>query len=242
MAIAFDAVTEDPSSSARESATFAHTCTGSDRYLLVFAIAGDTGDENDVTSITYNGVNLVELATDGGAMTGGFIHGEVWGLAAPATGSNNVVVTYSESVPLDICVAISYTGVAQAGSTGGTGTATGASDNPSVSVTSTATDSLIVAGCAVEGGDADPFTPGANTTERWDGATGGSTTTDISYCGGDEVAATIQAYTVDFTAAVSDDWVIVAVELLQVTVAGQPTNLRATTIPGMRQWHPRIGP
>lgn len=104
MAIAFDSATNASfGGSAGTSKTFSHTCSGSDRYLFV----NTHTDSNVVTGVTYNGVAMTLLqgqATD--------YYNTVWGLVAPATGTNNVVISCSSSVNI-IPNAVSYTGVAQ---------------------------------------------------------------------------------------------------------------------------------
>ena len=112
MAIAFDAVTDGGFGTvAGTTKTFAHTCTGSDRILFV-ATAGGSGFTDDITGVTYNTVamtlvNKVKIPGDR------YIY--LWYLIAPATGSNNVVVTTSTSGGFVGASATSYTGAKQSG-------------------------------------------------------------------------------------------------------------------------------
>lgn len=107
MAIAFDAST-DGGLNFSNSLSFAHTCSGSDRILLV-AVFGDLiTNAYDITSVTYNSVSLTEIAhvaTPSDRWVG------LYQLVAPATGSNNVVATVTGGVVAAACS--SFTGVDQ---------------------------------------------------------------------------------------------------------------------------------
>ena len=88
------------------SLTFAYSTSGSNRYLTVSVIIDSS---STVTGVTYNGVamtNLVSIRNTGGHIV------YIWGLVAPATGSNNVVVTASSSTTIG-AGAIAFTGVNQ---------------------------------------------------------------------------------------------------------------------------------
>lgn len=112
MAIAVDAVTNGTGGTVT-SITYSHTCSGENRYLLVF-VRGGGGEGNRVTGITYNGVamSLIGVANYGEAMI-------VYGLVNPATGAHNVVVSFSSSSYAQ-SGCISYTGVHQTSSIDGT--------------------------------------------------------------------------------------------------------------------------
>lgn len=117
MAIAYDASSK--SSASATSVTFAHTCTGSDRLLMVNAYWAGSAT---VSSITYNGVAMTNVVSplDTG---GGERHGMFY-LVAPATGANNVVLTLSGSTDIEVS-AVSYTGVHQSSPIDATRTETG---------------------------------------------------------------------------------------------------------------------
>jgi len=89
------------------SLTYSHTCTGSDRILLVNMWCGAS---RTISSITYNGVTMTELAN---LALGGGERNAVYYLVAPATGANNVVITLSGSATI-VGLSNSYTGVLQA--------------------------------------------------------------------------------------------------------------------------------
>lgn len=84
------------------SVTISHTCAGANRLLLVM-IGG--GDATNVTSLTYNSVNLTLLQANAGAM--------IYYLVNPPAGTYNIVLT-APSVYTDLRVInASFTGVDQ---------------------------------------------------------------------------------------------------------------------------------
>ena len=120
--------------------TFAIDCTGAD-YLVV-AVCYHDADEValGVPSVTYNGVSL------GSNIWGTAINARVryWEKKLPATGSNNVVVTFS-GVPANTCCAgaQAFKNVNQLNQRGAFFTNGGGSGNSSVAVTDAlVTDSI----------------------------------------------------------------------------------------------------
>ena len=99
--IAFDAASSGHQNSGT-SLTFAHTCTGANRVLVVLVRKGSA----TILSVTYNGVAMTPI-TDDGTNYGYY-------LVAPTTGANNVVVTMSSAATI-WGVAASYTGARQSG-------------------------------------------------------------------------------------------------------------------------------
>ena len=88
--------------------TFAHTHNAGADGLLTVCI-GHSNAAFQVSSVTYNGVNLTQKYTHVTTSTGMDL--EVWELASPATGSNNVVVTLNTGPFNPISTeAISWTG------------------------------------------------------------------------------------------------------------------------------------
>ena len=76
------------------TATVAHTTPNLANRLMIVAVHMNIGNSTGATvaSVTYNGVamGLNQAVSDGGAPN---TRTELWGLVAPATGTNNVVVT-----------------------------------------------------------------------------------------------------------------------------------------------------
>jgi hypothetical protein len=110
MAIAFNAETQS-SASTVTSLTFAHTCAGSDRFLIVGCSSLSPGDL--ITGVTFNGVAMT-LATKNVLGAAGERDLYIYYLVNPPTGAQNVVVSASGTTTL-AGFACSYTGVRQGG-------------------------------------------------------------------------------------------------------------------------------
>lgn len=108
MAVAFDARSEADAPASQTSLTWSHTCTGANRVLYV-AITGIPG-EVEVTEVTgtYNGVAMDMFFTD--TTTHASLRVRVLRLVAPATGANNIVLSWTTSGRFR-CEAASFTGV-----------------------------------------------------------------------------------------------------------------------------------
>lgn len=100
MAATFDAVSRDVKYGS--SQTFSHTCSGSDRYLLVGV------SSPYVTGVTYAGTAM-SLISSYGTGTAAI---RVYGLVAPAAGTNSVVVTLSGTALFN-AIGVSLAGVDQ---------------------------------------------------------------------------------------------------------------------------------
>lgn len=79
-----------------------------DNRLLIVGIVNVSGTGNYCIGVTYNGVPMI--AVNAGVTTNQFV--KVYYLFAPATGSNNIVASFSTSVAERI-FAVTYTGVDQ---------------------------------------------------------------------------------------------------------------------------------
>src|SRR3990167_2897336 len=110
MALARDASSgSNDGSGTATSLTYAHTCTGTNLVLIVGAfLDNDTSDT--ITGITYNGVALTKINGVSGSSDQGY--STLWYLIAPATGANNIVVSWTGANNISSC-AISYTGAHQ---------------------------------------------------------------------------------------------------------------------------------
>ena len=136
MAIAFDASSENNVAAGTATSTHAHTCTGSDLILYIgIAIQNTSG----LSTVTYNGVS----ATLVGEVTNGVsdkMH--LYRLVAPATGSNNVVVTRVSTTGGMWVKVASYTGVDQSSPSDDidTGSTTGTVTELTITTTPTQND------------------------------------------------------------------------------------------------------
>src|SRR5262245_54837813 len=105
-----DAAVDTFSSAARATnnttLSWSHTCGGANRYLLV---AVTLPSARSVSGITYNGVGL-SLVKAQSALAN--TRSELWGLVAPAGGSNTIQVTVDSSCQF-ACGATSFKNVDQ---------------------------------------------------------------------------------------------------------------------------------
>lgn len=144
--------------------TFAHTCSGLNRVLIVGI---SQGSNTSVTSVTYAGTAMTSLGVP--ANNGNKAVVSMYYLAAPATGANNVVVTWTGNVNA-IVGSVSFTGVDQTTPVGTFAKATGTSTAPSVNVTS-GNGQLVVDTVAVETNVA--LAVGAGQAQQWNASIAG---------------------------------------------------------------------
>lgn len=111
MGLLIDNTTSTISSSA-SSVSLSHTCSGSDRLLVVSVMMVPTGAGAGIHDIQFNGVSLTsQLALSN--QVGSFVS-SMGIMIAPPTGAHNVVITLGSSVPIPVIVsATSYTGADQ---------------------------------------------------------------------------------------------------------------------------------
>jgi hypothetical protein len=130
----------DPLTQAYDSGTL-----GSDRYLVVCIWIFTTSDL--VTGVTYAGNSMTQLAKYQGIAQGG-TYQYFYGIAAPTTGSNDIVIDGSSTLPLNTWVgAVTYTGVkqtAQPDSTANTNRTSPTSGDFTVTTTTVADNSWIL--------------------------------------------------------------------------------------------------
>ena len=82
--------------------------TADDRVLLVFACT-DRGSATTISSATYNGVSMTAHTAFTSTLSN--IDGRLFYLAAPTSGSNSIVVTYSDGNTKPKFLAAAYSGV-----------------------------------------------------------------------------------------------------------------------------------
>jgi len=160
MAIAFDA--SSSGSGVTTSLTYAHTCTGSNRYLAV-AMNNNTASAT-ITAITYAGVSMgtaVDALVNSGANT--YLY--MFNLVAPASGANNVVITASPSTNIN-SISLSFTGAKQTNQPDAHGTVTSSISSgadQTKAITTVAANAWMI---AFGHGAGDPVTAGTGTTSR----------------------------------------------------------------------------
>ncbi len=201
----------DTSSSWRSDATFSHVVAAGDNRLLAVAVM--IHGDGEVDSITYSGNSLTSgKVQDGGDSDDQRV--ELWYLVNPPVGTADVLVHFTSSVKPSSIAAVNFTGVDQSSpvgvSAGNDGTS---SSDASTQITTLNADSLIFGAASARGGDITGFSPGTDITERWDEATGSSSTDDDRVWGGDLEAPTAGVYTFNATFSPIRYWAIACLEL-----------------------------
>ena len=217
MALAVDAVTEASGSGAGPF-TWSHTCSGSNRILMVGVSYYDSGDT--ISALTYNSVSMTVVPSS--TVSNGQYTSTLYYLVAPATGSNTVSVTFTGGVFDFKAGSISYTGGDQSAPLGTAATATGSSTTPSVTVTSAAgeivMDNLTIAHSGT-------LTVDGSQTQRWNG-TGG--TGFIK--GGASTEDGAASVSMDWANSTSQDWAFVGVPIKPVITASGIHQLSTTGV------------
>lgn len=190
MAVTFDAVTGWQQTTLASSKTQAHTVgAGSNRGMVVL-VAIETASRT-VSGITYNGVSLTNIGVDDHS---GFstLRVEAWKLAAPATGTNNVVISIAGGTArfsggIYSCSNVDQTDVVNGTITSAEGSP---SSNPSMNVT-TVSGELVVDLVSEDAGSA---TAGAGQTKDYD-----NTSMTLAFTHGSREAATGTTTTMSWT-------------------------------------------
>jgi hypothetical protein len=191
--------------------TWNHTVAGTNRMLVVSVeLWQDVAGTGTITALTYNGVAM----TKSQGTTTGAMRAEIWYLASPATGTNVVSATVTGDTDDRKFRSTSWTGVSSTLDASGTGT--GGTGNPSVSITTVAANAMIVDAAAKFGTTA--FTVGAGQTSVMNDTTG-STTGVASY----KSQASAGSTTMSWTNASANDWSAVALSLAPATTTGLTT-------------------
>ncbi len=137
MALAKDA-TSSTHGQGVSSLSWSHTCTGSNRLILVHS--GTNGTPVSTTGVTYNSVALTSRWSDSRNWTAA----SGWSLVAPATGANTVAITLSAAEDSAFGQAISYTDAHQTTPHGTAQVANGISSAVVVPTVSSATGEIVV--------------------------------------------------------------------------------------------------
>lgn len=202
MAVAYDASSFKQNSTTVSSFSWSHTCSGSDRVLLVgVSFANDL--TTTVTGITYNGDAMSLLHTQDTAGAGNNTRGEMWELIAPDTGTNTIVVTLSgTSGATPGGLAVSLNGATSKN----TSAPATANSDPTVVLTTTKTNTMMVMFSCTN--STNTITPGSNVNERQEMSTASVGAGRIMWIG-DKAAANAGANTIDST--VADRYAAIAV-------------------------------
>lgn len=146
--------------------TFAHTCTGDNRVLVVsVASEDDNSTDTSVSGITYAGVAMTQVNTQERVNATNYNRVTTYILTAPATGSNNIVITMGGTCLAFIGMAISYTGCRQSSQPEAQITASAEATTVSVAIT-TLSDNAMVVDALCSGSAANTINPDQGTEEH----------------------------------------------------------------------------
>jgi hypothetical protein len=160
MAVAFDAASASADLSGSTSGSWSHTCSGSDRYLIVGVAGFDAESNLSGITVTYNSVAMTKL---GGNQDTNNNNTLLFGLVAPATGSNTVQISNIPSSFSQVAAgAISFTGVHQ---TTPVGTVQNGANVNTVDVTDVVSGDMVVD--SFYDGDNDNANPEGGATKRY---------------------------------------------------------------------------
>jgi len=197
--------------------TWSHTTTtAANRYLVVQVAmrlnGGTYGTNVTTTSVTYGAQSMTLL---GGATRGTSERAELWGLAAPASGTQTITVTVANTGARNLavtCGAQSFSNVDQSAPTGTLATANNSNTTPTVAVTNSAYDYVVD---AVAFNINIALTAGAQQDQRWN-----TITTGQNFSGGSSGARGYANVTMSWTqTGGAQNWAIAAIPLKQVSVA-----------------------
>lgn len=163
--------------------TYSHTTSGTNRYLFVGITGGTT---NNVTAVTYSGVSMTQVGTTQQRPSSRYVY--LYGLVAPASGANNVVITINGG-DIGQSFAFGYTGAKQATPISGVVNSSGTQANIAQSVTTTDDNSIAF----IYAGTGAPQTVGAGTTKRT------NADYDNAYDSGNTTITPAGAYTLNIT-------------------------------------------
>ncbi|MHC4902274.1 MAG: DUF2341 domain-containing protein [Planctomycetota bacterium] len=216
--ISFDDLTTNVSTDSRSSASFAHTIGScsccSDSIIVVVCV---TRGDQECTAVSYGGQALLLAISEQASTDADNEWVTIWYRTNPLPGTNMVDVTYSSAESPDAVAALSYFGVDQSSPIGAkVGASDTSSSNPvTVTISTTVDGSVVVGGLGQHGDDTYPHDQGIEiTTEHWDlVSSGGSSSSDSGYAGGEIATTTTGIYTFEWTGGADDDWAIACVEL-----------------------------
>ena len=146
MAIAFDSVTENGQVDSPSSpTTYSHTCSGSDRFLLVgVTLRRSPSPAGTISSVTYNGAAMTLVGTPA-LIASNTQRVHLYYLENPDAGTNTISITHTAGQTNLWSLAASYTGVDQTPDIEDTGTqAGGVATSSSITMTSTSAGALMV--------------------------------------------------------------------------------------------------
>lgn len=218
MAIAYVNQTTDSDSAGATTASFSHDSSTADTLVVIASGLNSSGQSTVADAATYDSTSMTSQVS--GVRAGNSVN--IFTLVNPSSGSNTVEVTFPAVTQAYYVTAIGYSGVDQTTPTGVTFSGTSGSESAAVSDTQTTTadNSLVVIGAAMEDGtNGTPISPDNSETERVDDTTGTDTQTDLCVWVAELAVATAASTTVGCTFGSNDFSRLCAVELLEQAVS-----------------------
>ena len=227
MAIALnDSAVTNADTAGRSSGTQSFTVTSGSNLIMiaVFHFLNGSTDPT-ISAADFNGDSLTFLhGQTNNYQFNRHIRTSAYYLVNPDVGTLDFSWTYGQTQAADVVSLYTLSGVDQSSPIGATNDVTGNSNTDTISLTTTAADSIVLGHYTWEGHDAQPFSTGD--TELYDLQSGGNNAnTDCSAFGGYEIATSIGSYGIDATASVTDDFVGIAFEI-KASGGAPPTTRR----------------
>lgn len=196
------------------SYSYSHTVSGANRFMAQ-AIAYQ--DNTSVSSFSYAGVG----GTVGSSAYISFTTSNLSRITAPTTGTNTVSVSLSGATAYPMGTTISFTGVDQTTPIEATNTATGNSTTPSLTVTTTTNNCLVLdaIGIRTDSGDV-TLTVNGSQTQRSNHSMSSQERQGTST----ELKSTAGAVSMDWTLSGSRNWAMVGFGVRESTATNVTVN------------------
>lgn len=195
--------------------------TGADRVLLVFVSWNER--TNSISGVTYNGVAMTSA---GAKVTQGTLSGQLWSLANPASGSNNIVVTMGATsggnsagqISAWVANSADVSGTPVDGYTSATGSGSTANIVSAVTISSATGDRVAVFHATINGSE-NLTAAATNYTERQDVFNGGGISTEFGDADG---AASIASSATWSNSAITVNWIALGININATASGGVP--------------------
>jgi hypothetical protein len=147
--------------------SFSHTCSGTNRALMVFV--GWASSTQYSISVSYNGIGMATEITE--IIYNSYLRFAAFSLINPTSGSNTLTVTLGGTCDQILVTAISFTNVNQNDCVEASSYASGYLDNPpttesEVNVTTITDGGMVADSCIYQGTSTTTLTVGADQTQR----------------------------------------------------------------------------
>lgn len=211
MSVAFDAIGSPGSSAATvgsgSSLTWNHTCSGSNRLLIVGITVGENSGA-DTASVTYNGVAMASAGLQLSDNQGGFA--QLFYLIAPPSGSSYQIAVSISGPSTDIVGnSLSFTGADQVTGVNNVVTNYGSGVTGSISVSSAVGNMVVDVFCSGSGLGSGTSDQTLEWHDDFSSGTGAS-------CGAQSIANGSSSVTMGYANFNSDWWGLVGANILAV--------------------------